>query len=187
MATGTKTKPSAKLLRREAKALGVSGWEDMSLSELEAAVEAASGKARKAAKKDKGRKPSEEALAESTKSATATKAAKKASKPAKASKKSDDDDDEVAENGNPYRPDSNLHAIAEELIRGGKRKDMVKRLKKKIELAPRQRAGADYDVDYEIDRRLLIVGQLLRKDHGFEVERGGRGPADATIKATPPA
>lgn len=50
--SATKEKPKAKDLRRKAKALGVDGWEDMSLDELIAAVDKAEAKdAKKSGKK----------------------------------------------------------------------------------------------------------------------------------------
>jgi hypothetical protein len=71
--SATKEKPKAKELRRQAKALGVTGWEDMSLAELEEAVEEAQAEQAKPAKKT---------------------AAKKASKKASAVDEDDDDDDD---------------------------------------------------------------------------------------------
>jgi hypothetical protein len=116
---------------------------------------------------------------------SAPPAKKSAAKKAAPAKRTVAEETEPAENGNPFREGTNLWFITEELIKGGKRSQMVKRLKKKIDLKPRQRAGDDYDVDVELDRRVLIVGQILRKDHGFNVVRDGRG-VDATIVAEAP-
>ena len=212
----TATKPKARELRREAKALGVEGWEDMDLDELIAAVEEAKEGAKpakkSAAKKGKKAAPvvedddededdededdeddeedeDDEPAPKSKKSSkkAAAKPAKKASKAvAKASgkdkaatkkvaKKAKDDDEDLPENGNPFQQGSNLYWMAEELIKGGKRSSMVKRLSKKITLKPRTREFTEEEELKEIDRRLVIVSQVLRNDHGFEMEREGRG------------
>jgi hypothetical protein len=65
--------------------------------------------------------------------------------------------------------------MTEELIKGGKRSAMVKRLSKKISLKPRTRTFTEEEELEELDRRLVIVSQNLRNDHGFEMEREGRG------------
>jgi hypothetical protein len=229
----TKIKPKARELRREAKALGVEGWEDMDLEELVAAVdeakEGAEEKPAKAAKSAKAAKPAkatkraaaaveddddeddeededeevvEETPAKSKKSAAKKAAAKaevksktakggKAAKAdAKAAKKattkaaakvSESEEDELPENGNPFQQGSNLYWMTEELIKGGKRSAMVKRLQKKISLNPRTRSFTPEEEAAEIDRRLVIVSQTLRNEHGFEMEREGRG-ADTVIR-----
>lgn len=174
----TKTKVSAKELRREAKSLGVKGWEEMDADELQAAIDSKSDngstsrieKAMKSAGRNKVKK------SKATKENEATSKAVKAKKAAT--------EHEVAENGNPFRPGTNLFLITEELIKGGKRSKMVARLSKKIELKPRKNSK-DFDETAELDRRVLITAQLLEKDHGFSKEKDGRGP-DATIKVTAP-
>lgn len=178
----TTNKPNTRELRKQAKALGVEGWEDMSVRALQAAVEAA----------EDGETTKEEAPKRRTTRATKT-AAKSTPAKATAAKKSTakkaatngDAESTVAENGNPYKPGTNLWHITEEILKGGKRAAMVKRLKKKVELKPRN-AGPEWDEDAELDRRILITGQILRRDHNFSVERGGRGPEDGTIVGTPP-
>jgi hypothetical protein len=172
MATATATKPTAKELRREARTLGVEGWEEMTGSELKTAVKRA-------------RKGADSAPAEAEPKAS-KKAAAKAAKaaPAKKSSKAKEAEPTAAsETGNPFKVGSNLYHITEELLKGGKRSAMVTRLARKITLKPRQRAGEDYDETAELDRRVLIVGQILERDHGFTVTREGRGK-DALIKAT---
>lgn len=165
----TGTGPSPKELRRQAKALRISGWEDMDRAELKRAIKKA------------GATPGEATKSKSDK-ATSKKApkGKKAAKPSKS--KSDDDEDDGP---NPFRAGTNLFHITEELMKGGKRSSMVKRLSKKIELKPRKNKK-DFDETAELDRRVLIVGQILRNEHGFEVTREGRG-TDATIVAVPPS
>lgn len=208
--TATATKPSAKELRRKAKSLGIQDWEEMSLKQLTAAVaeaeKAASKKGTKSTSK-KGKKAravepvaededdedtdedeEEEAPVKTKSKKTAAAKSKKAPAKKAATKKvaadEDDDEDELPENGNPFRNKSNLWYIAEEVIKGGKRSKMVGRLKKKITLNPRS-GKADFDETAELDRRVLIVGQILKNEHGFEVTREGRGP-DATIVAVAP-
>lgn len=183
----TSTKPNVRELRRQAKALKIAGWSDMDTEELTAAIEAHESNGSKP--KSRATKAAAE-VGRTAKKTTRATTAKKGSTPvstktAKAKAKAADEGEEMAENGNPYKPGTNLFEITEELIRGGKRADMVKRLKRKIELNPRTESD-EYDTDAELDRRVLIVGQLLRRDHGFEVVREGRGPEDGTIVATPP-
>lgn len=212
MATATKSKPKAKDLRRDAKALGVEGWEDMDLDELIEAVDeakaaeekAASKKSKKATKAAPKRAAVEddeddededddedddedEAPAKSKKSskkaapAKAAKSSKKAEKPATKKAKAKDEDDDLPENGNPFTEGTNLYYMTEELIKGGKRSAMVKRLGKKISLKPRTRSFTEEEELAEIDRRLVIVSQTLRNNHGFKMEREGRGP-DTVIR-----
>lgn len=176
MATATATKPTAKELRRKAKGLGVEGWEEMTSSELQEAINEREDPP--APTKTVKRAKTAAAEDEAPRKRTAKSSTKAAPKKARTAQPDEDEDD----GSNPYKPGSNLYLICEELLKGGKRSDMVKRLKKKIDLKPRQRAGDDYDVDAELDRRVLIVGQLLEKDHGFTVNREGRGK-DAYIQA----
>lgn len=168
---GTKTKSKSKSnvreLRREAKALGVRGYLDMDPDELAEAV------AKKQAKANKG-----------SKSSKGADKAKKGGKSTKKAKSGGDEAAEVHENGNPFKSGTMLFFVTEELLKGGKRSDMVKRLKKKIEVKPRD--GRDIDEDYEIDRRVLITAQNLENHHGFTKEREGRG-RDAKIKVTAPS
>ena len=171
----TATKPNARELRKQAKSLGVADWEDMSLSELQAAIKEAEDSDNESSSNRRTRR--------TNKQTGSTPVSSKTPKQKAAAKAKSNGSVDVAENGNPYKEGSNLWYITEELIKGGQRAAMVKRLKKKIELKPRN-AGDDWDEDYELDRRILITGQILRRDHGFEVERGGRGAEDGTIKAT---
>lgn len=164
----TGTGPSPKELRRQAKALRISGWEDMDRAELKRAIKKA------------GAKPGEATKAKAEKASS-----KKAPKTKTKSKPSKSDDDDEDDGPNPFRAGTNLFHITEELMKGGKRSSMVKRLKKKIELKPRKNKK-DFDVDEQLDRRVLIVGQILRNDHNFEVTREGRG-TEATIVAVPPS
>lgn len=176
MSTSTKSKPTVRELRRSAKALGVDGWEEMDEAALTSAVETAE---KKSAKKNSAR------TGKAVEKATAKATAKKGTAKATAAKSTAKPEAPIAENGNPFKEGTNLFLITEELIKGGKRSTMVTRLKKKIDLQPRTKKAKDFDVDYEMDRRILITGQLLRNEHGFEVTREGRG-TDATIVAVAP-
>lgn len=195
MTTATPTKVTAKDLRRKAKTLGVEGWEEMTSAELKAAIgEAEKGASTEksstrvksttrraratAVETDEDAEVEEKVAPKSKAKAAPAKAASSKAKARAAAVAEDGDEDTV----NPYKAGSNLYFITEELLKGGKRSAMVKRLQRKIELKPRQRAGDDYDVEAELDRRVLIVGQLLERDHGFVVTREGRGK-DALIKA----
>jgi hypothetical protein len=171
----TATKPSARELRKQAKALRIRGWEDMNTAELSSAIEAASEDEAPAPRRAKATAAKATAKKSTGRTPVSSKTPAQKAKAAPA---------EVAENGNPFKEGTNLWYITEELIGGGKRSAMVKRLKKKIELKPRTNTE-DFDLDFELDRRVLIIGQLLRKDHGFTVTREGRGP-DATIVAEAP-
>jgi hypothetical protein len=171
----TATKPSAKELRKQAKSLGVEGWDTLSRDELVTAIKTAKGTAR-SNRAAAAEAPAAEKPARATKKAPATKKAapvKAAAKPA-------------STNGvgpNPYKEGTKLWHITEELMKGGKRPAMVARLKRKITLSPRV-AREDWDEEAELDRRLLIIGQILERDHGFTVTHDGRG-REAGIKATP--
>jgi hypothetical protein len=179
------SKPNTRELRKQAKALGVDGWEDMGVRALQAAVEAAEDN-----DTNKESAPTRRRSSKATK-VPATKVSKTTAKSTKTTAKASSNgtkakaEAEVAENGNPYKPGSNLFYITEQILKGGKRSKMVTALKKKIELKPRT-AGDDWDEDYELDRRILITGQILKKDHGWNVERTGRGSEDGTIQGTPP-
>lgn len=90
---------------------------------------------------------------------------------------------------NPFRPGSNLFKITEVLLVGGNNKDLVKKLAKQLEYKPRVKTAADFDVEAETDRRMKIVGYILRNEHGFEYiydTSEGRGE-NAFIKVVPPA
>lgn len=182
MTIKAKNKPSAKELRKEAKSLGIKGWEEMGYDELADAVKSKSNdtndkETTKVAKTSTKEKSSKKDKSSKKSKSTETEAPK-------AKKASSDTASTPAENGNPFREGTNLWHITEELLEGGKRSAMVKRLKKKITLKPRTNKK-DFDVDFEMDRRVLITAQILENQHGFTKEREGRGE-DATIVVSPP-
>lgn len=181
------TKPNTRDLRKQAKAAQISGWEDMSVTELQAALDEhaeanGNGAAKPAKAASKAVAAREEVRGSKTRKSTAQKEAVKATKRAKA-----DDEDEDEDTGPiPFKAGTNMYLITEALMKGGKRKDLVKSLKKKVDLKPRTKGDDEFDLDSELDRRILIIGQILRKDHGWDVTREGRGFEDGTIVATPP-
>ncbi len=201
MATKTKDAPSPKELRRQAKNLGVANWEEMDREELAAAVAAAEGSngdgdAPKKAKASKGSTkasskvkktaaaPTEKAT-KAKKSARSTEAPAKAKKGSKKGKAAPKPPAATNDGPNPFRPGTNLWHITEALMKGGKRSTLVKQLKPKLKFSPRVQSEEDFDVDAEIDRRLKVIGYILKNKHGFTYEHSGRGE-DATIKVTPP-
>lgn len=184
MSTTTTNNPSAKELRREAKTLGIAGYLDMDREELSAAIAAASGGDSAASGRASG-KPS--------KSAKATKSATKAERPAKAAKatksakatKASRQDAAEGTSDNPFRAGTNLWHVTEALKRGGKRSDLVRKLIPKMEYNPRKKGEAEFDPEVETDRRLKVIGYILKNQHGWDYTHEGRGK-DAFIQATPP-
>lgn len=130
------TKLTAKELRKKARELDIEGWDELGLTALRKAVEEAEDdtEAAPAKKSSKKAAAAKKAPAEKPAKAAAKKAAPKKAASKKAAKAASEDDAEVPENGNPFRKDTNLFIIAEEVIKGGKRSAMVNRLKKKIDL-----------------------------------------------------
>lgn len=165
---------TAKELRKEAKRMGIKGWEEMGREELKAAISSQNGESTgKTKKAKKASKAKAETPAKKTKSAKAKKGKAKATKSA-------------SSNGsNPFRAGTNLWHITEALMQGGKRSELVRKLRSKLEYNPRVQAEDDFDVDAETDRRLKVVGYILKNSHGWTYEHEGRG-TDAHIKVTPP-
>lgn len=183
--------PTTRELRVQAKQAGVEGWDTMEREELERAVKAtsASEKATTAAKskpaakaKSTAKKAASKAKA-TAKKAPAKKAAAKKAASTKAKATKAPKSDKPTNPNNPWREGTNMWHITEALLVGGKRSAMVKKLRKKVDVTPRD--GREIDTDAEIDRRMLICAQLLVRDNGFTKEKEGRG-ADATLKVTPP-
>lgn len=191
--------PESRQLSKKARMLAIPGYTKMGITELRAAVKAAENprkreaatatkvvskktgavkvvarkvpprKARAAKKTVQKRTPAKVAKARSAK-----KVAKKAS-----TKKA------VSPNGaNPYRVGSNVWKMAEELLRGGKRADMIKRLKKSMPLHPWSK-DKEENPDRAIDKRLLMTAADLNKSYGYKIVREGRGAA-GTIIVHPP-
>jgi len=200
MPTRSAPATSAKELRRTAKSLRIEGWEEMSREELAEAIaengtngdsEVEAPPARRARKATKA--TAKKAPRKSTRTATATTrtakkapAKKAAAKKAAGAKKAAPRPPADPDTQNPFRPSTNLWYLAEALIKGGKRSTLVKQLRPKLKFAPRVQKEKDFDVDFEIDKRLKVVSYVLAKDYGFERILEGRG-VDSFIQATPPA
>lgn len=192
----------ARELRQDAKALGIKGWEDMDLPTMKAAVAAASEEETPKPAKTRvpaGRKvPVAQAektarkIAAQKKQATGNRPARKgpsgraraAAKPAKKSAPKKTASKRTKTGVNPFRPGSNVHRVTEELLKGGKRIDIAKRLRKHVALHPWSK-DKEEDPIAAIDKRLLLTAGLLEREHGFKEERNGRG-ISGTIKVIPP-
>ena len=87
--------------------------------------------------------------------------------------------------GNPFRPGSNLFKMAEELLKGGKRSDMIRRLRKTMGIHPWSK-DKEENPEKAIDKRLLITAGTLKKDFGYTIQSDGRGMS-GTLKVVPPA
>lgn len=186
----TATKPTGKELRKEAQGLGIKDFEDMGRGELVKAI-------KKAKKNKNGAKPEkvsrDEAEAASRKRAKAKakakgskkSAAKAASKsaPAKSKAKPSSKGKSTGSDGNPFRPGSNLHLIHNLLVKGGNREKLAQKLADKVALHPYTNSADEIDlIDY--DKRIVLAAQTLRDQHGYKIEREGRGLA-GSIKVMP--
>lgn len=201
----TATKPgAARRLAKEAKMLGVRGYASMSGPELKAAVEAArNGNGSAPAKKKTESKPATATKPAVRRPAT-KKVAKKPARPAAAAKKAPPKKAKApaakktvvkkgspaapkaarATGDNPFREGSNSFLMAAELLKGGNRGEMVKRLKKAMKIHPWSKPKEE-DPDFAIRKRMLLVAAALEKDYGYTIVREGRGEA-GTIQALPP-
>lgn len=191
----TTNEPTNRELRIQCKDAGIEGWQTMDRSEMERALKTTTTAAKSAAKDkettvSKPKAPAKKAAGKTAKKAapaktkapakgkaTAKKAAPKATP--KAAAKSTNPN-------NPFREGTNMWFLTESLLKGGKRSAQVTKLRKKVDVTPRdgsKLSGAELDA--QIDRRLQICAQILERDHGFTKEKEGRG-SDATLKVTPP-
>ncbi len=198
MATTTTERPSRKELRKLAMKLRIEGWESLDTDSLWKAVQKAQSngsapkpkataqattKPKKAkAKSAKTKKAVSKPAARTAKPKTsrASKATKKPARVEKAKSKL------VGHPANPFRPGVALWHITEELLKGGKRMPMIARLLKKIDLHPWAKDKAALDETFEMDKRVLLAANSLKRKHGWTIVLTGRGPAEGTIKAIPP-
>jgi hypothetical protein len=185
--TTTARQTTAKELRRQAKNAGVEGYMEMSREELVEALGAVNGGEEAAASRTT-RKPASNGTGRARRTKPAEAPAEKPARAAKATKatKSTAKATEKADGPNPFRSGTNLWHITEALMRGGKRSDLVAKLRTKLSFNPRVKSEDEFDVDLEIDRRLKVIGYLLKNQHGWEFTHEGRG-SDAYIKVAPPA
>ena len=199
-------KSSAKALRKQAMALGVKGWEDMTRDQMKKAIKkakkasAAGGETKATAPASKpASKPAAKATKAPAKKTITKKApAKKAVNGTKAKAAPKKDVDPNSDEGlgltfakntppkplpdegvNPFRKSSNLFRVAALLLKGGKRKALAERLSTQVDLHPYSKTE---DVDLEdFDKRLLLGAQTMRDQFGFGIQRTGRGLDNGTI------
>lgn len=179
----TQAVPTAKELRKRAKELNIEGWGDMSREELADAIAAQEGDTTSTTKADKTAKvggKEKKAIPKKATTATTTSSSSDEAKPKKERAKAAKDP------SNPYRAGTNLWHITEALKVGGRRSELVEKLKPVLEFNPRKKTKKDFDVAVEIDRRLKVIGYLLKNDHGWTMKHDGRG-SDAFIQVTPPS
>lgn len=175
------TKPSAKELRKQAKSLGIEGYEDLTLKELQAAVTEAETEAEPEEEVAPARKKkSKKGKAKTNGQATKAKSSKKAKK---AAKEEPAEEPARASRGNPYRPGSNLWHVVEELKTGGTRDEIAKRIMPKVKLYPRVQSGRAYE-RHIVHSRIMSTARALKK-LGWTIKREGRGD-EATFTAVPP-
>lgn len=144
-------------LQKEASRLKIDDWHELTEDELEAAVTEARGgePMPKAKPKAKAR----------TQKASAAKTA-------------------TSNGANPYRENSQRWYYAEELLRGGHIKDIVKRVRKNVKIKPaKQNDNPDY-VEGSLRGRAVVIARDLAQ-RGFIVEIEGRG-AESVFSVTPP-
>ena len=188
------TKREAKALRKQAQALGIKGWEDMTRDEMRAAVKKAQKLGGKAeTPKAPASKPASKPKAKSAK-APAKKAVNGTKKAPAKGKSSDPNSDEALgltfakvtppkplpdEGTNPFRKSSNLFVVASLLLKGGNRMKLAERLSTKVDLHPYSKEE-DVDLD-DFDKRLLLGAQTMRDQFGYGIQRTGRGIENGTI------
>lgn len=192
MAVATK-KTTTKELRLKAKELGVEDWQSLERGDLLRAIKRVqvSNGSKPKARRTAADKAAQKERIEQRAAQRATPAKKVAKTVKKAAKRAPDQTvtDPVTDASsveNPFRKGSSRWRMAEELLKGDKRKNMVKRLKRQIDLHPYTKKVGDLDVDFELDKRLMLTAQAMVNDHGFVIERDGRG-LEGTIKVTKPA
>jgi hypothetical protein len=93
----------------------------------------------------------------------------------------------VGHPANPFRPSTALFLITEELVKGGRRAPMIARLLKRIDLHPWAKEPSELDENFEMDKRVLLAANSLKRKYGWKIELKGRGPAEGTIRAIPPS
>ena len=122
--------------------------------------------------------------AKATKATKAVKTTKKVAKAATKAPRRQPRGNKGSE-ANPFRSGSNLWHITEALMRGGSRADLVAEVKPLLNYKPRVQDVQDFDTDAETDRRLKVVGYILKNRYGWSYTHEGRGP-EAFIQAVPP-
>lgn len=179
--------PTLREIRNKAKNMQITGWEEMSKEELIAAT-SGDEEVAEAPAKTKRSKAASKTIEKPAPKAKATKTSTRAAKGTKTTEKAAPKPRAAAakpEGPNPFEPGSNLYHITEALMVGGKRSALVKKLLPKLKYNPRVKSSEEFDPVAETDRRLKVVGYILKNQHGFEYSNEGRG-SDSVIKVTPP-
>lgn len=190
------TKPTGKELRKQAQALGIEGWEDMTRKEMATAIkraERAESETPKATKPKAVKKtaPKSKPASKPTPAKKAAKApAKKVVAKKKVAKSVPAEGSDAAlgltfakgktakplpgEGENPFRKSSNLHIVATLLLKGGTRRALATKLSEKVDLHPYLKDSGDIDLlDY--DKRIILAAGTMRDRFGYGMQRLGRG------------
>lgn len=191
----TATKPNAKALRKQAQALGIEGWEDMSREQMAKAIKRAKrsetedapkskptkGKAKAAPKTKAASKPATKAKAATKKAVNGTKKVAKSEAPAGSDEalgltfaKGTPAKPLPDEGVNPFRKSSNLFVVGNLLLKGGSRRVLAEKLNQKVDLHPYNKDSSDIDL-LDFDKRLLLGAQTMRDQFGYGIQRTGRG------------
>lgn len=184
--------PTAKELKDEARALGITNWEEMNKVELQAAIglaqaedEATETPSPIKTKKKVSKRPkrvSRKVKSGPEKAVAKRKTAPKRQARSKAKKRLPG----VSLDGtNPFRKGSNMFVMTEILKHGGNRNDLAKQVKTKLRIRfPKYKKRGFSAVSY-VSRYLLVVANRLEDEYGWTVKRQGRGKSQVIV-AKPP-
>lgn len=191
------TSAAIRKFSKRAKLLGIRGYQNMTEKELKRAVRREEDSfediAKPSSKKKAKSKPSSKPKAKTTKPAAkpskkakvkATNGTSKTTTKKKVSKEKAKVALKAGDPANPFRHGSNSWKMAEELLKGGKRSDMIKRLRKTMPLHPWSKDKETEPVK-AYNKRLLLTAAAMERDHGFKIKSEGRGTS-GTLKAIPP-
>lgn len=193
----------ARDLKQRAIIAGIPGYERMKLAELRDAVEHAENPKPvgpdpgiKDTRRVKDAEPEtpKKAVVRETKSVPKKRVPRKAQpsvnkkpkrKPAKQPRKANPGrPTKTVDSSNPFRKGCAAWHITEELMRGGVRREMITRLKRRVRINPWSKSRRQFDYVKEMDKRILMVAAELQNEYGFVVTRNGQG-ANSRIKAVP--
>jgi hypothetical protein len=213
MATGTKV--STKELRKKAKSLGIEDWQDMTVEELQAAVDAAEDEDGVEEEEEETEEEEDEEEEEEEEPVAKTKVKKSKTKKGKVKKstgpstktdkktkvkkgkvkKGTAKKTKVKASGgspkNPFREGSNSHIYVEALKKGGTKQDLIDDLMDEVDLKPRVplKERNEADTNKERDEK-IIEGRLNSIARLLEDEFGWKVTKergrDGNIKASPP-
>ena len=165
-------------LRKLAQQFSIEGYEELSTEELRAAVAQAQGEDNMPTKAKSKAKPTGKA-----------KAAPKAAKPKAATKvgaRAKVTGVQTSSNGNnPYREGTQRWHYAEALLKGGKLKDIVDRVRPHVKINPAPQNDTPAYRDGSLAGRASVIARDMAT-LGFDVEIDGRG-AEAVFTVKAPA